>query len=149
MTYLTGIVFRFTQLACCSVHVVTLTFDFQGQIFKWLYLRNGVSDWQETKVIWIEAMLDLLYDLDLWPVYDLDLGFSRSNFPIVVSQEGVVCWAWNEIDMMLAAQYELDLWSHQWFWPWIFKDKYWNSCISGMDGSCFIWNICADVKEND
>ena len=84
MTYSTGIVYRFTQLTCCSGHVVTLTFDFQGQISKWLYHRNGVSDWQETKVIWIETMLDLLYDLDLWPVYDLDLGFSRSNFPIVM-----------------------------------------------------------------
>ena len=60
--------------------MVTLTLDFQGKIFKWLYLRNGVSSWQETKVIWIEAVLDPLDDLDLWPADDIDLGFSKSNF---------------------------------------------------------------------
>ena len=96
MTYLTKIVYRFTKLAYCSGHKVTLTLDFQGHFF----LRNGMSDWQETKVIWIEAMLDLLYDLDLWPAYDLDLGFSRSNFPIVVSGRGSLLgmkWKWCEL----------------------------------------------------
>ena len=86
-------------LVLATMHLMTLTLDFQGQIFKWLYLRNRVSDWQETQVIWIAAMLDPQYDLDLWPAYDLDLGFSWSNFPIVVPQEGVVCFAWNEMDM--------------------------------------------------
>ena len=91
--------YRFTKLACCSGHMVTLTLDFQGKIFKWLYLRNGVSNWQETKVIWIEAVLDPLDDLDLWPAYDLDLGFSRSNFQTVSSQEEVCLArsAWHEM----------------------------------------------------
>ena len=69
-------------------------------VFKAKYLNGCVSgivfDWQETKVIWVEAMLDPLDDLDLWHTYDLDLGFSRSNFPTVLFQEEVVCLAWNE-----------------------------------------------------
>ena len=64
---------------------LTLTLDFQDQIFQLLYLRKGLSAWH---------------------------------------------------DMMLAAQYDFDL-------------GYRSSCISGMDGSCFIWNICTDVNEID
>ena len=29
---------------------------------------------------------------------------------------------------------DLNLWSHPWLWPWIFKVKFWNSHISGMGG---------------
>ena len=31
------------------------------------YLRNGWSNWHRTKGIWIDMMLDSLYDLDVWP----------------------------------------------------------------------------------
>ena len=40
---------------------------FQGQTLFWPYLRNGWSDWCETKrkcIVWI---LGTIYDLDLWP----------------------------------------------------------------------------------
>ena len=30
--------------------------------------------------------------------------------------------------------YHLDLWPHPWHWPWIFKVKFWDSCVSGMGG---------------
>ena len=90
---------------CVQIHQTCLLqwphgdLDFQGKIFKLLYLRNGVSNWQETKVIWIEAVLDPLDDLDLWPAYDLDLRFSRSNFQTVSSQEEVCLArsAWHEM----------------------------------------------------
>ena len=37
---------------------LTLTLDFQGQILKILYLRNGRADWHGTKGMWIDRMLD-------------------------------------------------------------------------------------------
>ena len=35
----------------------TLTLDFQGQILKMLYLRNGRADWHGTKGVWVDRML--------------------------------------------------------------------------------------------
>ena len=103
---------------------MTLTLDFQGQILKKSQLTNGMPDWHGTKGIWVNWMLDLCCDFQLWlhpwpwpwifsikvwnscipgmggPIdmegkgyesmgcyayfvtlsYDLDLGFSRSNY---------------------------------------------------------------------
>ena len=53
---------------------MTMTLDFQGQILKELYLWNGGG-----LFIWNYVTLK----------YDLDLGFSRSNFEITISQEWV------------------------------------------------------------
>ena len=114
---------------------LTLTVDFQGQILKMLYLRNGRAEWHGTKGIWVDRMLHPLCDFQHWPQpwpwpwifkvkfwksrisgmgwpidierkgcesigcythfvtfnfdlnHDLGLGFSRSNFERVVSQE--------------------------------------------------------------
>ena len=114
---------------------LTLTMDFQGQILKMLYLRNGRADWHGTKGMWIDGMLHPLCDFQRspqpwpwpwifkvkfwkshisgmgWPIdmelkgcesiecwthsvtfnvhltHDLYLGFSRSNFEKVLSQE--------------------------------------------------------------
>ena len=46
---------------------LTLTLDFQSQILKMLYLRNGRADWHGTKGIWDEKMLDPQCDFELWP----------------------------------------------------------------------------------
>ena len=35
---------------------------------------------------------------------------------------------------MLGQLRDLNLWPHTWPWPWIFKVKFWNSCISVMRG---------------
>ena len=59
---------------------LTLTLDFQGQILKMLYLRNGRADWHGTKGMWIHRMLHPLCDFQLSLTHDLDLGFSRSNY---------------------------------------------------------------------
>ena len=48
---------------------LTLTLDFQGQILKMLYLRNGRADWHGTKGMWIDRMLHPLCD------------FQRSSHP--------------------------------------------------------------------
>ena len=53
---------------------MTLTLDFQGQIFQLLYFRKGLSAGHEIKGIWIDKMLDPLYDLDLDPTCDFVWG---------------------------------------------------------------------------
>ena len=66
--------------------------------------------------------------------YDLDLGFSRSNFEIAVSQEWEARLTWKKgmwVDRMLNSHCDIELWPHPWPWPWIFKVNFWNSCISG------------------
>ena len=126
---------------------LTLTLDFQGQILKMLYLRNGRGDWHGTKGVWVDRMLHPLSDFQRsphpwpwpwifkvkfwkgcisgmgWPIdmeskgyesiecwthvvtfnvhltYDLDLGFSRSNFENAVSQEWEGRLTWNERDV--------------------------------------------------
>ena len=40
---------------------------FQGQTLFWPYLRNGWSNWCETKTKGISWMLGTICDLDLWP----------------------------------------------------------------------------------
>ena len=42
-----------------------VTQDFQGQILKMLYLKNGWSDWHGRKGIWVDRMLDPHYDFEL------------------------------------------------------------------------------------
>ena len=41
---------------------LTLTLDFQGQILKMLYLRNGRADWHGTKGMRVDSMLHPLCD---------------------------------------------------------------------------------------
>ena len=46
---------------------MTLTLDFQGQILKMLYLRNGRA-WNERDArTWVHRMLDPHCDFELWP----------------------------------------------------------------------------------
>ena len=136
-------------------HFVTLNFhlnhgidlDFQGQILKKSYLRNGMADWHGMKGMWVDRMLDpccgfqlsphswpwpWIFKVKFWkccisgmggPIdmerkgcesigcythfvtlnfhlnHDLDLGFSRSNFEKVVSQEWDGPLKWNERDV--------------------------------------------------
>ena len=63
---------------------MTLTLDFQGQILKKLYLRNGMADWHGTEGMWVDRMLDSHCDSNFDLTHDLDLGFSRLNIEIVV-----------------------------------------------------------------
>ena len=46
---------------------MTLTLDFEGQIMKMMYLRNGMADWHGTKGMWVDRMLHTLCDFQLWP----------------------------------------------------------------------------------
>ena len=46
---------------------MTLTLDFQGQILKMLYIRNGRADWHGMKEMWVDRMLDSPCDFEVWP----------------------------------------------------------------------------------
>ena len=46
---------------------MTLILDFQGQIMKKSYLRNGMADWHGTNGMWVDRMLDSHCDFKLWP----------------------------------------------------------------------------------
>ena len=71
---------------------------FQGQTPFWLYLRNGWSDWYETKRKCIGWILGTICDLDLWsPSWPWPC--SRSIFEIALSQELFVWLMWNENEM--------------------------------------------------
>ena len=50
-----------------STSPMTLTFDFQGQILKKSYLRNGMADWHGMKGMGVDRMLDSHCDFKLWP----------------------------------------------------------------------------------
>ena len=88
---------------------MTLTLNFQGQIWNFLYLSQKWSDCHERKAnISIELQasnvtngFELDHNLDLW---------------------------------ILKVKLDLDLWPHTWPWPWIFMVKFWNSCISEWEG---------------
>ena len=56
---------------------MTLTLDFQGQILKKSYLRNGMADWHGQKGMWVDRMLDSRCDFNFDLTHDLDFGFSR------------------------------------------------------------------------
>ena len=83
---------------------LTLTLDFQGQILKMLYLRNGGADWHGTKGMWVNRMLDPHCDFELWPhpwpwplIFKVKLWkccISRMGGPIDMERKGcesIVC----------------------------------------------------------
>ena len=89
---------------------MTLTLNFQGQIWNLLYLSQKRSDCHKTKkqTYWLNSKasnVTIRFDLG----HDLDL-------------------------CILKVKRDLDLWPHTWPWPWIFMVKFWNSCISGWVG---------------
>ena len=46
---------------------MTLTLDFQGQILKKSYLRNGMADWHGIKEVWVDRILDPCCDFQFTP----------------------------------------------------------------------------------
>ena len=86
---------------------MTLTLDFQGQILKMLYLRNGRADWHGTKAVWIDRMLHPLCDFQQsphpwpWP-WIFEVKFWKSH----ISGMG---WL---IDMELKGCESIECWTH-------------------------------------
>ena len=92
---------------------MTLTLDFQGQILKKSYLRNGMADWQGTKGMWVDRMLDSHCDFKLWPhPWPWPWIFKVKYWNCCnLGMGGLTHLEWKgcELDMMLDAQ---------WDWPW-------------------------------
>ena len=86
---------------------LTLTLDFQGQILKMLYLRNGRADRHGTKGMWIDRMLHPLCDFQRsphpwpWP-WIFKVKFWKSH----ISGMG---WP---IDMELKGCESIECWTH-------------------------------------
>ena len=102
----------------CWTHVVTFNFpspmtftlDFQGQILKMLYLRNGMADWHGIKVMWVDRMIDSHYDFKVWPhPWPWPWIFKVKYWNCCNSGMGGLThleWKGCELDMMLDAQWD-------------------------------------------
>ena len=122
-----------------STSPMTFTLDFQGQILKMLYLRNGRADWHGMKWIWVDIMLDPCCDFQCSPRSGqiLKKSYLRNAMADWHGTKGM--W----VDRMLDSHCDFKLWPHPWPWPWIFKVKYWNCCNLGMGGSTHLeWKGC-------
>ena len=77
-----------------NLYLSIFFYIWDGFFFKvkhyWTYLKNGWSDWCETKKRFIGWILGELCDLDLWP--QPWPWFLRSNFKRAVSQELLSDW---------------------------------------------------------
>ena len=126
---------------------LTLTLDFQGQILKMLYLRNGMVDWHGTKGMWVEMMLHALCDFQLWPQpwswpWTFKVKFLKSRIDL---RNGMADWhgmkgMW--VDRMLDPCCDFQWSPHPWPWPRNFKIKSLKSHISGMG-----WPV--DIKRKE
>ena len=84
---------------------MTLTLNFQGQIWNLQYLNQKWSDCHEMKSKHIDWTPGLKCDQWVWPSP----------------------WPW---PLNFQVECDLDLCPHTWPWPWIFMVKFWNSCVS-------------------
>ena len=113
---------------------MTLTLDFQGQILKMLYLKNGRANWYGMKRMWVDRMLDPHCDSVTSPM-TLTLDFQGDILKTLylrnrrADQHGTKgMW----VDRMLHSHCDFELWPHPWPWPLNFKVKFWKSCNSAM-----------------
>ena len=101
---------------------LTLTLDFQGQILKMLYLRNGRANWQGTKGMWIDRMLDPHCDFEVWPhswpwplIFKVKFWKSHNSgmgCPIDMEQkecESIGCWT-HIVTLDCDLTHDLDPW---------------------------------------
>ena len=136
---------------------MTLTLNFQGQIWNFLYLSQKWSDCHETKSKHIDWTLGLRCDHRVWHwpwpwpwIFKVKYRIcyiSAKNGPIATKRKAnisIELQASNvtngfELDhncdlWIFKVKRDLDLWPHTWPWPWIFMVKFWNSCISEWEG---------------
>ena len=95
----------------CWTYVVTFNFElihapdlaFSSSNFEMLYPRNGRADWHGTKGIWVDRVLYLLCDLELWPWAWI---FKVKVWKCCISGMGV------PIDMELKGCESIGCWTH-------------------------------------
>ena len=103
---------------------------------------GGLLD-MELKMIWIDTMLDPLYQLELWPSDDNDFGISRSNVKMTISQERVDWLAWHGRDINRCnVGPTIWIWtlSHPWPRPWFSR--------TNCDVAVFHESMSTDLFEN-
>ena len=132
---------------------MTLTLNFQGQIWNFLYLSQKWSDCHETKSKHIDWTLRLRCDHRVWPwpwpwpwIFKVKYGISyisAKSGPIATKRKASISIELKASNV--TSGFELDLWilkvkldhdllPHTWPWPWIFMVKFWNNCISEWEG---------------
>ena len=145
---------------------MTLTLNFQGQIWNLLYLSQKWSDCHGTK----SKHIDWTLRLQMWPsnltlAMTLTLNFQKVKYGIFYisakcgsiatkrkANISIELQAWNvtngfdfdhNLDLWnLKVKHDLDLWPHTWPWPWIYMVKFWNSCILEWEGRLTLHKEC-------
>ena len=118
---------------------LTLTLNFQGQTWNWLYLSQKWSDCHETKCKHIDRTLGLKCDHQVWPwpwpwprIFKVKHGIgyiSAKNGPIAMKRKANISTL-------------IDIWP----WPWIFKVKYEICYVSAKSGPKV---RCSDLPDSD
>ena len=124
---------------------MTLTLNFQGQIYNLLYLSQIWSDCLEIKSKHIDLTLGLKCDHRIrpwpwpWPwifkVKNRICFISAKNGPIATKRKA------NISIQLQGLKCDHQVWPWQWPWPWIFKVKYGISYISAKK-----WSDCHKTK---
>ena len=126
---------------------MTLTLNFQGQIWNLLYLSQKWSDCHETKSKHIDWTLGLKCDHRVWPwpwprpsIFKVKYGISyisAKSGPIATKQKLQASNVTNGFELdynldlwILKVKCDLELWPHTWPWPWIFMVKFCEIAVS-------------------
>ena len=145
---------------------MTLTLNFQGQIWNLLYLSQKWSDCHGTKSKHIDWTPRPQCDHQVrpwpwpWPwIFKVKYGisyisaksgpFATKRKANIISVELQASNVTNGFDLdhnldlwNLKVKSDLDLWPYTWPWPWIFMVKFWNSCISEWEGRLTLHKGC-------
>ena len=113
------------------IFVVTLTLNFQGQIWNLLYLGQKWSNCHETKSKHIDWTLSFKSDWPWpwpWPwIFKVQFAISRPKMFWLARNK-------KHIDWTLSLKCDHWIWPWPWPWPWIFKVKYGIHYILAKDG---------------
>ena len=117
---------------------MTLTLNFQGQIWNSLYLGQKWSDCHETK----KQTCRLNSKPQMWPSY-LNLAVTLTlNFQGQIWNSWYLGQKWSNcyetkrkhVNWTLSLNCDYRIWPGPWPWPWIVKVKYGICCISAKNG---------------
>ena len=150
---------------------MTLTLNFQGQIWNLLYLSQKWSYCHEVKSKHIDWTLGLKCDHRVWPwswpwpwIFKVIIEFPISQPKVVrLPRNEKQTYRLNSRPQMwpmgltltitltiwiLKVKCDLDLWPHTWLWSWIFMVKFWNSCVSEWEGRLTLHKGGGSVRHN-
>ena len=116
---------------------MTLTLNFQGQIWNWLYLSQKWSDCHEMKSKHIDWTRGLKCDHRAWPWPWPWLWIFKVKYGICyISQKWCHCHETKSKHIDWSQDLKCDhwVWPWPWPWPWIFKVKYGIGYISAKNG---------------